>query len=51
MLALDYLQSLAGTGYILMDKSNINKNDGYMASGEGYWLWMNREGDIVTFNE
>lgn len=50
MLSSTYLQSLTGS-YILSDENNVNRTDDYMNSGEGYWLWMNQAGNIVTFNE
>jgi len=50
MLSSTYLQSLTGN-YILSDENNINRNDDYMYSGEGYWLWANEDGTIVTFSE
>jgi len=50
MLSSIYLQSLTGS-YILSDQNNINRNNDYMYSGKGYWLWANENGTIVTFNE
>jgi len=50
ILSSDYLISLTGS-YMLSDENNVNRNDDYMNSGEGYWLWMNQSGNIVTFSE
>ena len=50
-LTSTYLQTLPVSSYTLLNAGNENKNSGNMDSGNGYWLWMNTTGSIVTYSE
>ena len=52
MTTKEYLYKLILEGQeFILDELNINKDDGYMISGDGYWLWTNTAGSIVTSSE